>query len=904
MIRQKWVVERPEWERLQAEMAAVEEACNACPDKAEEWRRLLDRAVDLVENEVRKGTFLEDVALKAESVLKPVASFLKKYTIHYVGHAHIDMNWMWPWQETVDISYNTFRTIIKLMDEYPSLKFLQSQASVYEAMAEYAPEVFGSIKEREKAGQWEVVANTWVEGDKNMASGEAQVRQILETKKYFVREFGFSFDRVKVDFEPDLFGHAWTVPQILSKSNIRYYYFCRGGKGPQLFWWEAPDGSRVLAYDDRRLWYLGPVEPVSQVKQTFAFSKETGLKDYLVVYGVGDHGGGPTRIDLEKIEAMKEWPVFPNVQFSSMHSYFELVEKNSDNLPVIREELNPSSRNRRTKVYPIHTGCYTSHGDIKYANRTAENLLSTSEALACLASKITEFAYPGEQIAKAWRRACFIQFHDILPGCGKPCTADYAQGLFQEISASAGLISERAINALEEKVDTRGEGKPLLVVNPLAWSRTDTIVATIYDVPNTVEELALYDEKGVSIPVQIVERGEIWGPVPAQSRTHEFVKIAFTATDVPGLGYRTYFVKLDESPAVPEVPVEAKIDGRISTKFYDLKLELRSGAVTSLVDKATGLQVVPEGERFGLLEIFKEAPHPASAWDIGQITGIEQLKSGGRVEIVESGPVRSVVRITHTYNESKIVVDMMCYHDVPRIDYHLSIDWLERGTPETDAPMLKASFPTCMAGGKALYEIPFAHIEREANDRDVVAQRWTALTSPVDQAFRGITLVNDCKYGHAATPNRLRITLLRSGYEPDPLEDVGHHEIRYGCYVNPSSWTPTKATRWGAEFNQPLMTSVASQHNGPLPKSGGYLSIGQNGVISAVKRAEDGDGIIMRIYDAGGEGGVVDIECNFDVRSYVETNLLEEPLGEPADIPNGRIRLDLKPFEIKTVKLV
>jgi alpha-mannosidase len=272
-------------------------------------------------------------------MLSPIGEVAKTFTIHYVGHAHIDMNWAWDWPETVDTAYKTFTTVNKLMDEFPDFKFSQSQTSVYSAMEKYNPETFEMIKERVKKGRWEVTANSWVEGDKNLASGEALVRHILYTKRYFKERFGFSYDAIKIDWEPDTFGHHWMHPQILSKAGITRYYFCRAGKGLRIFWWEAPDGSRVLAWDDSKLWYLGPVKPEDVVEAVELYEK-TGTKDYLIVYEVGDHGGGPTRKDLQLIEGMKSWPIFPKVKCSTTDEFFSIAEKYGDKFPVVKDELN------------------------------------------------------------------------------------------------------------------------------------------------------------------------------------------------------------------------------------------------------------------------------------------------------------------------------------------------------------------------------------------------------------------------------------------------------------------------------------------------------------------------------------------------------------------------------------
>ncbi|MEI7831686.1 MAG: alpha-mannosidase, partial [bacterium] len=402
-------------ERFRAEIDFGAKLAHAYPEQSSAWQSLLLQAVELV----RSGGITAISA--AETLLAPLGAIAKQYTVHCVGHAHIDMNWMWSWPETVATTNDTFTTVDRLMDEYPEFTFSQSQTSVYQILKDYLPELYERVKARVASGRWEVTAAQWVEGDKNMANGEIITRHLLYSKRFFTSEFGIPFDDLQVCWEPDTFGHARTTPSLLAAGGVKYYYFCRAHNGkPQLFWWQGKDGARVLAFDDFEMWYNGTITPPEITRRVLPFAAETGCKDYLFVYGVGDHGGGPTRRDLNMLLNMANWPIFPQVQFSTAARFFKRVEETAQNLPVVDTEMNY-----------VFEGCYTSQSNIKYANRKSENALTEAETFALLGREVG-IPYPSAALYKAWQHAMLNQFHDILPGSGVKATYQHAQGLFQE----------------------------------------------------------------------------------------------------------------------------------------------------------------------------------------------------------------------------------------------------------------------------------------------------------------------------------------------------------------------------------------------------------------------------------------------------------------------------------------
>ncbi|MBR6676890.1 MAG: alpha-mannosidase, partial [Clostridia bacterium] len=389
------------------------------------------------------GAVTKADVIAAEKALAPLSDVAKSYTAHMVAHAHIDMNWMWGYQETASVTLSTLRTMLDLMKAYPDFTFSQSQASVYEIVEHHDKEMLEEIKERIREGRWEVTAGTWVEHDKNLSGAEAQIRQVTEARKYLSALLDVSPDSLDLDFEPDTFGHPADTVELLTSAGIKYYYHCRGESGHILYRWVGESGESLLVYRDPK-WYNDDIDPYILSDMPLKICP-LGITDMLNVYGVGDHGGGPTVKDIKAILDMREWPLYPDMVFSSYRGFFGTVEKNAESLPTVRGELNF-----------IFTGCYTSQSEIKKANATLEDRLYDSECAFSLAGICSDRKADGKGFEKAWRAALFNQFHDILPGSGVRETREHALGAFQEALAYVNSEELAAIRAVSDMTDTDG----------------------------------------------------------------------------------------------------------------------------------------------------------------------------------------------------------------------------------------------------------------------------------------------------------------------------------------------------------------------------------------------------------------------------------------------------------------
>lgn len=821
-----------------------------------------------------------DSVREAVSRLMDFDPEIQAFTAHLVGHSHIDMNWLWPWEETVEVCRRDFSAMDSLMQHYPDFRFSQSQAAIYAAVEEHYPELFERIKERVAAGQWDITASTWVEGDLNTAMGETLVRQILHTRAYIEEKFGVT---PRICWEPDTFGHPSSMPQILKKCGVDFYYFCRAGKGYPVFWWESPDGSRVLAFNDTA-GYNGEVWPSSVGSSCRLLSDASDLAVGLWVYGVGDHGGAATARDIERGQAIDEMPLLPKAKFSTIHEFFDRLTDDVLQFPVVKEELNT-----------IFEGCYTSHGDIKRLNRFGEMLLLTTETVTAQTALDTAAAYPKNELAAAWKNQCFHQFHDILCGCSIGLTYREAAETLQPSHDTLRQLSKDALQRWAERVNIPGDAPGIVVYNPLTWKRTEPVRVSRSLLTNPSFQ-SVVDSRGRRFPVQIVDE-----------------TLVFVARDVPALGCEVYQLSDEPTEESPYLHVQNEGGILLENEFLAARIHPDSGSIHSLRLKPSGHDLLADGrsldpvgrENSGLINrfmVYWERPHPMSAWNIGDISRIDSLVAGADVELLDAGPVCARVRVKHRFLHSKLEQDILLYAGINKLDFVTVVDWQETGGADVDAPMLKVTFAPKLGRSRAVYETPFGSTERTADGGEVPALRWASIS---DGQY-GLSLLNDCKYGHHAQGNTLALTLVRASYEPDNNPDSGLHPITYSLCPHEGDWLANQTHRRGAEHNQPLLTVVEEAHPGEiLPNTPALDELPDSVMISAVKFAENGDdlsSLVIRLYEVCGQALTTNLQLKWDVVHAAEVNMLETD-EQTLPITDAGIELRFTPFEIKTIRI-
>lgn len=831
-------------------------------NKKQNYADLLDKAVQTIDiNSItnKDMTAFDKSYAQFISILEPMSKDIKEYTVHLIGHGHIDMNWLWLWPETIQVCNDTFTSVLKLMDIYPDFKYSQSQASTYVVMEELFPDKFKQIQQKVKDGQWEVTGGTWVEGDMNMASGESIVRQILYAKRYFIEKFGVE---PEIAWEPDTFGHAWSVPQILVKSGLKYYYFCRCVRDQRVFWWQGIDGSRVLAYNFN--WYTDSINENNR-NVPIEINRMYGVKDGMVVYGVGDHGGGPTMKDLAKAKELQKQQLFPTMKFNTTKNFYETLLSKKTDWPVINDELNF-----------VFRGCYTSQAEIKKINRNSENLLPLAETFSVLAMPYG-YSYPQTKFVEAWRDTCFNQFHDIFDGTSIHDAYDHSYDLYAKISQKGNDALNSSLQVLTRSINTEGKGIPVVVFNSMAWKRDDIVTVAIPSSLNG-KNIMVTNANGYSLVSQ--SDGD---------------NISFVAKNVPSLGYKTFYLVEGTKPST-----KIKTDNyTIENDFFTVKVDPKKGNISSIYDKKAKREIVTSNA--SMLQILMEKPHGMSAWELGPVSQTIDLDKAESVEMIENGALRKIIRVKHKFNKSNFIQDITLHTGIPRIDIKFQADWQEKGSSETDAPFLKVSFPTNINDGKAFFEIPFAAMERPANGDEYPSQKWMDLS---DDDY-GVSILNDCKYGTDINGNVMRLSLIRASYEPDPIPNIGQHTAAYSIYPHKNDWRKADTVRRGYEFNNPLIPVVTTNHKGELPSAHSFLHVmNPNIIVTAFKKAEDSNDIIIRFYESQGVSGATNISFGMNVKSIQETDLAERPGNNPTlTLNRNKITVPFNKWEIKTFKL-
>jgi alpha-mannosidase len=876
---------------LRSEILSAEATISGFPGGKEEREGQLDKAVkDMDFAALDKGdqaAFTHSLEA-ATNDLQPLNAWMKQFTVRLVGNAHIDMAWLWPWTETVEVVRDTFGTALQLMDEYPHFTYTQSSVQDYEWLRDKYPAEFSEIQKRVKEGRWELVGGMWVEPDLNMPDGESMVRQLLVGTRFFHKEFGVD---VNVGWNPDTFGYTWQLPQIYKKSGFDTFVTQKMSWNDttvfpyKLFWWQSPDGSKVLTYFPHT--YNGTTEPVGLANDIAVYVPSTHFPEIMQLYGVGDHGGGPTRQELdEAVRLENPSTVFPKAEFSTARGFFDDVEKSLNSgdlkLPVWNNEL----------YLEDHRGCYTTQSETKKQIRYNEEQLQNAEKFAALSFLTTKQPYSNAEFEGIWKKVLFDDFHDVMPGSG--VGNNYVEALrnLNEASLESGKILDTSLDNLTSRIDTRGAGVPFVVFNPLSWERTEPVTVDVHT-PASGEELEAVDATGKPLLSQVISTDS------GTQRT----KLQVMVKGVPSLGYAViHVVPVTHAAALPS---SLKVDGTtIENQFLRMKIDPKTGCVTSLVSKPDNKETVAPGGCGNLLQTFVDLPPVQDAWEIKFDGKSWDLTQPEEVKVVESGPERVVVRITNKFQTSDFVRDVIVHADVPRVDVNMKVNWHEQHI------LLKVGFPVNAQATKATFEIPYGTIERpttrntpaEQAQFEVPAQRW----GDISDTSLGFSLLNASKYGYDAKGNVVRLSLLRSPNMPAPdgrFADQGYHEFTYALYPHSGDWKSGGTMRQGYELNYPLIPVEVQAHAGSWAQKRSFAAVEPgNVIVTALKKAEDSDDLIFRFYEFEGKPADVKLHLPEAAASATETSLMEKQEKPLTTFQGGReLNIPTGPYEIKTV---
>ena len=884
-------------------------------------------ALDLLSDEMKNnGVITYKAADEAEKLLMPLSEEAKSYKLILCGHAHIDMNWMWSWQETVAAALAPFRTVLNLMEQYPEFCFSQSQTSVYKIVDDYDPEMAREIKKRIKEGRWECTSTAWVETDKNMPSTSSLLDHIKYTRDYLQKNWDIDPKDLEVDFSPDTFGHSAQIPEIDTFGSVKYYYHCRGGNNPYaLYRYRAKSGAELLMYREQ-YWYNSAITPHIGVGIVDISKKCAGFKTGLIVYGVGDHGGGPTRRDVETAYELMKWPVYPTVRFGTFREFFKEAESVRDQLPVIDKELNF-----------IFDGCYTTQSRIKRGNRGAENALYDARFYTSASTALTgkKHRYIKDNLASATQDTLFTHFHDILTGSCVQDSREHAMGLYQNVLAITNTVTQNSLREISDAVDTsminvdedpenvkysqsegagvgfgiehyqgvpnpeRGVGRTRIfnIFNDTSLDRTEPVELTVWDWTGDMRQIAVEDWSGKPVEFAMVDGSlqHYWD--------HKYFRVLVYAS-VPAYGYTTVVLREKEVDSYPfYLGADNNTLGFVNSYVLENEhikavFDVHTAALTSLVDKASGSEMIKPGEFCGLVQLDTE--NNGDAWQIHSIIGAHPVTELTRIHYIGHGSLVRGIHFEAKVLGSTVSADVTLSKGSKALQYALTVDWKE--TKGEYIPDLVYRLPYAYDSNAVICDIPGGATERAPENHDIPCSQFAAV-KPSNESKRAVGLAVDSKYGYRFFEGALTSTLIHTAGGPDPYPERAVHNIK--VWVTVGSSCPKALEDAATALNHPLRFVPTDSHKGKLKPSGSFLTFANTAestaVINSVEPADDGSLIVRAIEYCGDK---TDVKLTFPSapKSAEIVNLMQESCGK-AKISGKSVILPLGEYRIGAVKI-
>ncbi|MCQ4088259.1 alpha-mannosidase [Saccharibacillus sp. JS10] len=841
----------------------------------------MDQFTNLREEQVLEGSAVTVIEDTLRNQVREIGGNNAEGEEIMVGQSHIDIAWLWPVRETVRKTSRTFSSVDTLMDEYPGYLYTQSQPILFDFLKQNDPELYERVKARIQEGRWELVGGMWVEPDLNIPSGESLMRQMLYGQRFYQEEFG---KISHIEWLPDTFGYCASLPQILKHGGVEYFMTTKLNWNDtnvfpyDLFHWVGIDGTPILSYLNHGV--NEHTHPKDIHEHWQSYRQKDKHTQQMLLYGHGDGGGGVTREMLEYIDRSDLMIGQPSSRYGTASEFFEGITQASPDLPLWRGDL----------YLELHRGTYTTHAYNKRANRKAEILYREAELWNVLANR--EFGKSDnhdthdryqealESLHQGWKLILLNQFHDIIPGSAITETYQTSDAEYDEVFTEGRRGLEIGTDALVQSIDTQGEGTPYLIFNSQGWNISATV--QIEDHANR----SIYDAAGNLLESDYDEASGTWS--------------VYIPT-IPALGYTTIWSREAEqvANAAPKTFSDIWETPHYTVKFGEL------GEILSLFDKQAKREIVQSGAAVNQFQFFHDRPTEWDAWDIDP--RFEQ-QPAGQVEllsktVIASGGVRDILRFCWKLNESTIEQDVIFYKYDRRIDFKTHVSWHEAHK------LLKVAFPVDILTEKATYEIPFGSLERpthrntswEQAQFEVCGHRF----ADVSERGYGISLLNDCKYGYDIQGSTMRLSLLRAPKWPDTQADLGEHDFTYSLYPHEGDWIEAHTVRAAAALNQEIPVIRSDIHAGERPSSASMIEYtGEHVILDTVKPAEDGSGVVLRLYESAGGRESVTLNWKDGFKQAVISGALEEN-GEVLETIDGTsISLTFKPYEIKTVKLI
>ena len=873
----------------------------------------LARAIELIDWDlVTECDRFNDCLSQVRKSIEPLAQNIKQRTFYPLGHAHLDMAWLWTTTETYEVAQRTFSSVLNLQAEYPQLTFGHTSPALYQWIETNRPDLFSQIQQAISNGKWEALGGMWIEPEVNLISGESIIRQLLYGQQYYQAKFG----RIaKVAWLPDSFGFPWQLPQIMKQCGIEYFvtgklHWNDTTKFPHgCFWWQSPDGTKLFTLmSPPNVTGVMDTNPLTMTNYAVDWETQTGLQDIFWLPGVGDHGGGPTRDMLEAAALWQESPFFPEIEFTTAIEYLDKISQNAKTSTAIAPTYN-------SELYlELHRGCYTTHGEQKRFNRYSENLLYQAELWATLAKVIapmqpsidkssTNQSNTWQQtIDTAWQKVLFNQFHDILPGTSIPEVFTEANQEWQTAITLGESVLKQALTTISEliklpKTTYYPAAKPLIVFNSLNWQRSQIIAleGINYGKYNVCD----LDNNLVKIQHNVGGR------------------LTFLAENIPSVGYKVYWL-VPEIIATINNPVISQ-PFTLENNYLKVAIASGTGDIESIYDKQNNQEILSApGNQ---LQAFTDKGQYWDAWNIDPDYETKQLAPAQfkSIEWLENSATRQIIRVVRVIGKSKFIQDYILETASPILKIATEVDWQETHV------LVKAAFPLTIESDCATSEIACGAIARPTKlttpaDQakwETAAHKWLDLTD--ESQNYGVSILNDCKYGYDIQPSQIRISLLRAPVWPDPHSDRGKHQFTYGIYPHQGTWQQAQTVRHAYELNIPVQVVEIEEDKSDralepliLEPVGSLLDLSaENLVLMAVKTSplnpflqgkesntnkEYRSDLVLRCYECHGEEASLELTGDLDWQLMSEVNSLEEATST-------EINSTIKPWQVKSYKL-
>ena len=822
--------------------------------------RMLNNAVNLLDMRVLGSDDFSASCRAVSAYLKE--NLYDKYckdqpeSVICIGHTHIDVAWQWTLEQTREKVQRSFSTVLQLMKKYPEYKFMSSQAQLYAYLKEESPETYEEVKKMIAAGRWEVEGAMWVEADCNLSSGESLVRQVMFGKRFFQKEFGVDN---KVLWLPDVFGYSAALPQILKKCGVDRFVTSKisWNETNQMpydtFNWQGLDGTRIFSYfltaqnkvrDQKPVIYTTYVSSNSPAKiaGTWDRFQQKEFSDQVInTFGFGDGGGGPTAEMLELRRRMENgFGECPNARIGFAGDFLDHVAAMAENDPKLPVWNG--------ELYlELHRGTYTSIAKNKRNNRKSEFAYQNAELFSSLGNELLNINYPQDMLNKGWERILLYQFHDIIPGSSIKAVYDDCDRVYPVILKAANDASLNVMESVAANVKTDGG---VVVFNPNSFPASGVV------------------------------------KVDGESR---FVE------NIPAKGYAVVAPKAVENSVVLG-------ERTMENKFLKVTFDEHFNIV-SMYDKEADREVIDASKGTGnRLEAFQDFPREWDAWEISNyytetryamddVTAVEPVKDGARAGF----------KVTRKFMDSTVDQYIWMYEDIKKVDFETTIDWKQ------EHMLVKVAFPVAINSNKATYEVQFGNLERPTHTNtswdsakfEVCAHKYCDYA----EYGYGVAMMNDCKYGHTIRDGVMSLTLLKSATFPNPEADRCQHVFTYSIAPHEGDFREAGVVQMAYDLNNPMSAISVPAQDGKLPASYSLVSVdAPNVIMEVVKKAEDSDATVIRMYDAYNKKANATVTLGYAPKRVTLVDMMENEIEEIA-VNGNSFTVPVKPFEIATYKI-